>query len=338
MITEDQLEQLCLGWFKETEWETIYGPDIEPEGQNQERDDFHQVVLTGRLLTQLHVINPHIPVTTLEEVAQSITKAESPVLIHSNRAFHKMLLEGVLVEYDDGHDKKTDHVQFIDFQNADNNQFLVVNQFTVQGTRQHRRPDIVVYINGLPLAVIELKNPADENADVWDAYNQLQTYKEEISDLFVFNEALVISDGITTRLGSLTANPERFMPWRTIKNENDKPILEYSLETLVRGFFDRDLLLDYIRYFTLFDQDGDTVIKLIAGYHQFHAAREAVRVTVIASAVQETGQLEVHEPIAKYGKNVVPGSRKGGVVWHTQDPENPSPCAAMRENSCSIPT
>ncbi len=217
--------------------------------------------------------------------------------------------------FNKGNEKKTDHVQLIDFQNPGNNQFLVVNQFTVQGTKMNRRLDLVVFINGLPMAVVELKNPADENADVWDAHNQLQTYKEEIPDLFVFNEALVVSDGITARIGSLTANTERFMPWRTLKNENDKPLQEYELEKVVRGFFDRELFLDYIRYFVLFEQGGDDVIKKIAGYHQFHAVREAVRVTVIASQSPEDWQAEDR---ATYGKEVVPGSRKAGVVWHTQ--------------------
>ncbi len=195
------------------------------------------------------------------------------------------------------------------------NQFLVVNQFTVKGVKMNRRPDVVVFINGLPVAVVELKNPADENADVWGAYNQLQTYKEEISDLFVFNEALVISDGVNARIGSLTANQERFLPWRTIKDENDKPLLEYELEKVVRGFFDRELFLDYIRHFVLFEQDGDNLVKKIAGYHQFHAVREAVRATIVASLPEYEG---VQEPRAAYHRNVAPGSRKAGVVWHTQ--------------------
>ena len=220
------------------------------------------------------------------------------------------------MEYSDGDDTLSDHAQVIDFNNFRNNQFLVVNQFTIQGSRMNRRPDVVVFVNGLPMAVIELKNPSNEQTDVWDAFNQLQTYKEEISDLFVFNEALVVSDGWTARIGSLTANKERFMPWRTVKNENDKPLLEYELEKLVKGFFDPELLLDYIRYFVIFDQEGDTVIKKSAGYHQFHAVREAVRVTVIAS--RQTEGLQIAEPRATYGREVVPGSRKAGVVWHTQ--------------------
>lgn len=316
MITEDQLEQLCLEWFKTGGYEYACGRDIARDGDSPERSDYQQIVLTGRLISSLQKINPHIPLETLEEAALTVTKPESLVLIHNNRAFHKLLLEGVPVEYTQGDEKKTDHVQLIDFQNVENNQFLVVNQFTVQGTRQLRRPDIIVFINGLPIAVIELKNPADVSTDVWSAYNQLQTYKEEIADLFVFNEALVISDGLTARVGSITAAKERFLPWRTIKNENDKPLLEYELEKVVKGFFDRELLLDYIRYFVLFEQDDGSVIKKIAGYHQFHAVREAVRVTLIASAPIETERIA--EARATYGREVQPGSRKAGVVWHTQ--------------------
>lgn len=316
MITEDQLEQLCLTWFREGGYEYAYGPEIAYDGEVPERVDYRQVVLSGRLLDVLQRINPHIPVATLEEQAvHLLTKPEHPVLIQNNRNLQRYLLDGVPVEYTDKDEKKADHVQLIDFQNPGNNQFLVVNQFTVQGTKMNRRPDLVVFINGLPIAVIELKNPADEGVDVWDAYNQLQTYKEELSDLFVFNEALVVSDGITARIGSLTATKEWFMPWRTIKNEDDRPLLEYELEKVVKGFFDRELLLDYIRHFVLFEQDGDKVIKKIAGYHQFHAVREAVRVTVIASRGDEfTG----HDGRATYGREVIPGSRKAGVVWHTQ--------------------
>ncbi len=316
MITEDQLEQLCLEWFRDNGYEYAYGPDISPDGDRPERVDYLQVVLVDRLTSALHKINPHIPIETIEEAALTITKPESPVLIHNNRAFHKMLLEGVPVEYSEGNENVTDHVQLMDFNNIHNNQFLVVNQFTVQGTRQLRRPDIVVFINGLPISVIELKNPADENADVWDAYNQLQTYKVEISDFFVFNEALVVSDGITARVGSLTANKEWFMPWRTILNEHDKPLVDYELENVVKGFFDRELLLDYLRYFILFEENGDAAIKKIAGYHQFHAVREAVEATVVASEQPEI--IQVNEPGAAYGREVLPGSRKAGVVWHTQ--------------------
>ena len=316
MLTEQSLEQLCLDWFGEGGYATAFGPDLAPDGDTPERRDYQQVVLTGRLLAALQKINPHLPLATLEEAVQTITKPQSPVLVHNNRAFHKLLLEGVTVQYRDGDETKSDHAFLIDFHNVERNQFLVVNQFTVQGSKRLRRPDLVVFINGLPIAVIELKNPADVSADVWKAYDQLQTYKDETPDLFVCNEALVVSDGLTARIGSLTANKERFLPWRTLRNEDDKPLLEYELEKVIKGFFDRELLLDYLRYFILFEQDDRTTIKKIAGYHQFHAVREAVRVTLIASA--PAAQEQISDQRATWGKTVQPGSRKAGVVWHTQ--------------------
>jgi len=313
MITEDQLEQLCLDWFRTIGYDYVCGYDIAPDGVKPERTDYRQTILFDRLLQQLKLINPQLPASVLEDVAQQIAKPETLVLIKSNRAFHQFLLEGVRVEFKDGDKSKTDYVQLVDFTHIANNQFLVVNQFTIIGSKGNRRPDIIVFINGLPLAVIELKNPADSNADIWSSYQQLQTYKDEVPDLFVFNEALVVSDGLNARVGSLTANKEWFMPWRTIANENDKPSFEYHLETLVKGFFKPELFLDYIHYFLLFEQDGDVLIKKIAGYHQFHAVREAVKATVIASQSQGAA-----ENRANYADKVEPGSGKAGVVWHTQ--------------------
>ncbi|MCP4143979.1 MAG: type I restriction endonuclease subunit R, partial [bacterium] len=313
MITEDQLEHLCLEWFQSIGYDYICGYDIAPGESAAERSDYRQIILHDRLLSRLEVINPHIPLATLEQVTQLIAKPETPILIKNNKAFHQLLLEGVKVEYKQGDQDKTDYVQLIDFATVSNNQFLVVNQYTITGSKGNRRPDVIVFINGLPLAVLELKNPADSSADIWSAYQQLQTYKEEIPDLFIFNEALVVSDGLNARVGSLTASKERFMPWRTVNNEDDKPLFEYFLETLVKGFFKPELFLDYIRHFVLFENDGDTPIKKIAGYHQFHAVREAVKATVVASRKND-----VEEPRATYADRVVPGSGKAGVVWHTQ--------------------
>ncbi|MCD6533407.1 MAG: type I restriction endonuclease subunit R, partial [Deltaproteobacteria bacterium] len=175
MITEDQLEQLCIDWFREGGYDYTYGPDLAHDGPRPEREDYRQVVLFGRLLAALSRLNPHLPAATLEEAALMVKKPQSPVLLQNNKSFHKLLLEGVPVTYRDGKENRHDHAQLIDFHNFHNNQFLIVNQFTVQGSKMNRRPDLVVFINGLPLAVIELKNPADEQADIWDAFNQLQT-------------------------------------------------------------------------------------------------------------------------------------------------------------------
>jgi len=301
LINEDQLEKMCLSWFADVGYDYICGYDIAPDGPAPERADYRQIILHGRLVDRLVVINPDIPVETLEQVALQVAKPETPILIKNNKAFHQSLLEGVKVTYKDASgEEKTDYVRLIDFDSVGNNQFLVVNQYTIVGTKGNRRPDVIVFINGLPVSVLELKNPADKNADIWSAYQQLRTYKEEIPDLFAFNEALVISDGVHARVGSLTANKERFMAWRTVANEKDRPLFEYALETLVKGFFQPELLLDYIRHFVLFEQDNDVMIKKIAGYHQFHAVRAAVDVSVAATRAQGD----------KAGK--------AGVVWHTQ--------------------
>ncbi|MEW8200745.1 MAG: type I restriction endonuclease subunit R [Candidatus Thiodiazotropha endolucinida] len=313
MITEDQLEQLCLNWFRSIGYEYLCGYDIAPDGDSPERSNYRQIVLFDRLLAQLRKINSHIPFSVLQSISHLIAKPETPVLIKNNHTFHKLLLEGAKVDWKENGEEKSDHAKLIDFSNSGNNQFLVVNQYTISGSKMNRRPDILVFINGLPLAVIELKNPANEGADIWSAYQQIQTYKEEIPDLFIFNEALVVSDGVNARVGSLTANKERFLPWRTLNHQDDKPLFEFRLETLVKGFFQPELLLDYLHYFILFEQDGDALIKKIAGYHQFHAVREAVKATVTASQ-----RYDAEVKRADYADRVEPGSGKAGVVWHTQ--------------------
>ena len=317
MQTEKELENQCLEGFQKTGWNHVHGPAIAPDGETPERTDYREVVLIERLQRAMERLNPDIPDEALEEAAQAVLKLDEPVLEQRNRTFQRMLLEGVPVTFPSGDDVKHDRARLIDFHDAEKNEFLVVDQFAIKGPKQVRRPDIVVFINGLPLAVIELKNPVDEHADVWKAYQQLQTYKEEIPDLFNTNAVLVVSDGFTARIGSLTANKERFMPWRTIKDENDKPPLEFEIEKVIRGFFDRTLFLDYIRHFVLFEDTEDRLIKKIAGYHQFHAVREAVRVTMIAAEEAPTSG-HADEDRATYGKEVVSGSRKAGVVWHTQ--------------------
>jgi type I restriction enzyme R subunit len=318
MLNEQRLEELCLRWFQQVGWQFAHGPDIAPDSSAPERTDYRQVVLRERLLAALARINPQIPAAALEQAVHALQTVSEPQMVVRNRSVHRLLLSGVAVEFEIDEQKKQDWVYFIDFAQPSNNDFLVVNQFTITGTRQPRRPDLIAFVNGLPLAVVELKNPANEQTDVWDAFNQLQTYKDEVSDLFNSNAALVISDGWTARVGSLTANAERMLPWRTILNEDDRPRLQMELETVVRGFFKPELFLDYIRHFVMFEQDGDSIVKKIAGYHQFHAVREAVRATVIASQNADKGLLAVHEERATYGNEVQPGSRKAGVVWHTQ--------------------
>ena len=313
-MNEDQLEQLCLEWFADNGWEIAHGPDIACDGPTPERTDYRQVLLLADLEAAIRRINPHLPESAVEQAIAQVSTPGSLDLVANNRTFHRLLLDGVPVEYKRDDKPVHDHAFLIDFEVLERNRFRAINQFTLQGSKQLRRPDVVCFINGVPIAVLELKSPGSENADIWDAFNQIQTYKDEVPELFVYNEALVISDGYTARLGSLTANQERYLPWRTIKHEDDKPLLEWQLETLVRGFFDRELLLDYIRYFVLFETDSDKLIKKIAGYHQFHAVREAVKATVIAAEHKDG----IGERRATYAERAVPGSKKAGVVWHTQ--------------------
>lgn len=315
-MTEDQLEQQCLEWFAEGGWEIVHGADIAPDGPTPERNNYRQVVLLADLEAAVRRINPHLPDAAIEQAMAVVSKPESLDTVISNRGFHRLLLDGVPVEYKRDDEVIHDHAFLIDFTDLKANRFRAINQFTIEGSKQLRRPDIICFINGLPLAVLELKSPTAESVDIWDAFNQIQTYKDEIPDLFAYNQAVVVSDGYNARVGSLTANQERFMPWRTIKHEDDKPLLDWQLETMVRGFFDRELFLDYLRYFVIFENDSDKLIKKIAGYHQFHAVREAVKATVVAS--QDPGRFVQAEKRARYADEVVPGSKKAGVVWHTQ--------------------
>ena len=297
MINEDQVEQIAIEWFKELGYDYLLGYDIAPDSADPQRDNYQEVLLPHRLKTALTKLNPTLPSSAINEAIHILQKPQHATLIQNNRAFHQMLLQGILVEVKGDDDTKGEVVKLIDFHNAEANDFLIVNQFTIKGTKGNRRPDIIVFINGIPISVLELKNPADTNADIFKAYNQLQTYKDEIEDLFVYNEALIISDGVNARVGSLTATDERYMYWRTIKDETDKPQLQYELDTLIKGFFDKEHILDYIQSFVLFEDDGKNIIKKIAGYHQFHAVREAIDSVIEASTS---------------------GSKRGGVVWHTQ--------------------
>ncbi len=299
LITEDHLEQQCLEWFQELGYSHVFAPQLDSDGTSPERTDFRQVILTGRLRTALRRLNPEVPASTIESAVLQLANPNVPGLLVSNRNFHRWMTQGLPITYLDGNQQVGIRLKVIGFDDPASNDWLVVNQLAIQGTKHNRRPDVVVYVNGLPLAVIELKNPADEKADIWAGFNQLQTYKQDIPDLFTSNVLLVISDGIQARLGSLSADRERFQRWRTIEGENHLDPLgnHRDLETLVRGIFDKGRLLEFVRSFCLFEEDGQ-IIKKIAAYHQFHAVRAAVESVVKASRPD--------------------GDKKGGVVWHTQ--------------------
>ena len=282
--SENTLEQTTLGWFGSLGWQTAFGPDISPDGLSCERKDYDQVVLEDRLLTALEDINPNIPADAIEDAVRKITRTESPSLIENNRRFHRFLTDGVDISYMDNGREVFDKVWLLDLEDLENNDWLVVNQFTVVENRINRRPDLVIFVNGLPLAAVELKNPADEKATIRQAYKQFQTYKGDIPSLFGYNELLVISDGLEARMGTLTSGWDRFMPWRTIDGKVLAPKGSVELEVLLKGVFDKRRLLDLILNFVVFEDDGATIMKKAAAYHQFHAVNRAVDCTLSACA------------------------------------------------------
>ncbi|MBH1978706.1 MAG: type I restriction endonuclease subunit R [Comamonadaceae bacterium] len=301
-MTEDQLEQETLAWLQDVGYAVRSGFDIAPDGPNPQRANYREVLLLGCLREAIARLNPGMPAAAREDAVQQVQNLGLPAQLAANRAFHKLLVGGVPVQYQQGGETRGDFVRLVDWANPALNEFWAVNQFTLKGPHHTRRPDIVLFVNGLPLVLLELKNPADQEASIWKAYDQIQTYKEQIPDLFQFNEVLVIADGSEARLGSLSANAERFMQWRTIDGVQLDPLGQFNeLETLVRGVLAPQYLLDYLRFFVLFEDDGQ-LIKKIAGYHQFHAVRAAIGHVVAAS----------REGLATSQRG------KGGVVWHTQ--------------------
>ncbi|EIU3493655.1 type I restriction endonuclease subunit R [Pseudomonas aeruginosa] len=297
-MTEDQLEQETLGWLTELGYTHLYGPDIAHDGDNPERASYRDVLLTMRLRTAIARLNPQIPLAAREDALRQVLELGVPVQLSANRLFHRLLVGGVPVQYQKEGETRGDFVRLIDWADVRANEWLAINQFSIQGPKHTRRPDIILFINGLPLVLLELKNPADVNADLVKAFDQLQTYKEQIPDVFHYNEILVISDGSEARMGSLSADIGRFARWRTIDGVTVDPLGDFNeLETLVRGVLQPAMLLDYLRYFVLFEDDG-RLVKKIAGYHQFHAVRAAIQQVVSASRPG--------------------GTHKGGVVWHTQ--------------------
>ncbi|MHB1233112.1 MAG: type I restriction endonuclease subunit R [Burkholderiales bacterium] len=316
------VEEAALTWFGELGYAIAHGPHIAPGESASERDSFADVILIGRLRDAITRLNPAIPEDAREEALRKVLHPDNPSFLANNRAFHHMLRDGVEVEYKrpDG-SIAGDHVRLVDFADAQANDWLAVNQFTVIEAQHNRRPDIVVFVNGLPLAVLELKNAADEDATIWSAYKQLQTYQAEIPSLMHYNELLVVSDGVQARIGSLTASQEWFKVWRTIDGEKDAPKTALELEVLVRGVFEPQRLLDLLQHFIVFEEDPDNgaLHKIIAGYHQFHAVNAAVEETVRASGVREgVAQEELGSYWAGRMHGGQPGDRRAGVVWHTQ--------------------
>jgi type I restriction enzyme R subunit len=298
-LAESHVEEAALAWLADLRYAIANGLDIGPDGSAPERASYGDVLLTKRVRAAIAKLNPKLTAEVRAEVLAKLAQSEMPSLVGENRRLHGYMVEGVPVEV-----RRSDgfiggeQVRLIDFDDPDANDWLAVNQFTVIENKVNRRADVVIFVNGLPLGVIELKNPGDENATLDGAFNQLQTYKTQTPSLFRANGALVISDGIAARIGSLTADRERFMPWRTVTGDDLVPRGAPELETVLKGVFDRRRFLDLVKDFIVFGDTGSDVVKILAGYHQFHAVRHAVTRTLAASAPE--------------------GDRKAGVIWHTQ--------------------
>ncbi len=264
---ESVVEQAAIDWLAELGWTFVPGPVLAPDGEAPERSSYRSVVLEGRLRASLARINDHLPADALDEVTRRVLRLDSPSLEENNHAFHKMVREGVEVQVRKRGVLRGDLAWLFDHDDPENNDWLVVNQLTVVDGGNNRRPDLVLYVNGLPLAVIEFKNPSDPNATIEGAWNQLQLYKDQIPGLFLTNELLVVSDGTEARVGSLTAGVERFGPWRTVDGETTAPDAMPQLQVLLHGLFEKRRFLDYLYHFVLWETD-DGFVKKIAGYHQ----------------------------------------------------------------------
>jgi type I restriction enzyme R subunit len=301
-FTESVVEEAALEWLEGLGYAVLHGPEIVAGEPGAERTDpgYRDVVLQSRLRKALERLNPRLPSEAIDDAYRRLAWASEPSLVTRNHAFHQRLVDGITVEY-----TRSDGsiggalVHVFDFDHPENNDWVAVNQFTIAEGQNTRRPDVLIFINGLPVALMELKNPADENATIWSAFKQIQTYKDQIPSLFTYSELLIISDGIEARVGSLTADTERFMPWRTIEGEELAPSSLPQLQVVIEGMLDKRRLLDFLRFFVVFeDEGGGVLVKKIAGYHQYHAVNRALRETISASSES--------------------GNQRVGVVWHTQ--------------------
>ena len=322
-LTEADVEQAALDWLVALGWQVAHGPDIAPDTPAAERNDYSQVVLESRLRDALARLNPSMPPAAFDDASRKLTNPGGSTLEARNRSFHRMLVNGVNVEYRTNEGAiRGEQAQVIHFDHPDNNDWLAVNQFTVTENRNTRRPDIVLFINGLPLGVIELKNPADEDATIWTAWQQLQTYRAELPALFSMNEALMVSDGLNARIGALGAGREWFKPWRTITGETLAEPGMTELQVMLEGVCQPERFLSLLRDFTVFEDDGSgKLVKKMAGYHQFHAVRVAVGETLRAAELQSEGRSVADSAgRCESGRQSggTPGDRRIGVVWHTQ--------------------
>jgi type I restriction enzyme R subunit len=322
-LTESTVEDAALAWLESIGWQIAHGPDIAPDMPAAERTDYGEVVLAERLRGALARLSPELPVDAREDAFRKLTRPEGADLLQSNRVLHRLLVDGVTVEYRDAEGMiRGAQARVIDFDHPASNDCLAVNQFTVAENKHTRRPDVVLFVNGLPLAVLELKNAASEDATIWTAFQQLQTYKAEVPALFATNAVLVASDGVEARAGTLTAGREWFKPWRTISGEVLADAHMPELQVVIEGLLAPRRFLDLVRDFVVFEDDGGgRIVKKMAGYHQFHAVQVAVRETLRSAELQQSGypggeERGRYEAGEKPGGK--PGDRRVGVVWHTQ--------------------
>ncbi|MDK9877487.1 type I restriction endonuclease, partial [Staphylococcus equorum] len=299
-FSEDDLEQVALEWFEELGYTVKKGREISETGITPERESDKDVVLDNRLERALRRINPDLHNNAIQQAIHEISIEKSPNSIENNRIFHEMITNGIEVEhYNEDGETINDLVYVFDFNNPENNDFLAVNQLIVVNGDDNKRPDVVLFINGLPVVVIELKSSTNESVGVEDGYHQLETYKMKIPQLFNHNAVLVTSDGINTKAGSMTADYDRFMTWRTKDGKTEASSTMASLDVLIHGMLNKEVLLDLIRHFTLFQDDGKgNIVKILAAYHQYYAVNKAVGRAIEATSDQ--------------------GNGKGGVIWHTQ--------------------
>ncbi len=307
-ITEDKIEDFALEILQSMGWEYIHGLAIAPGAEQAERENFEQIVLINRLRKSVSALNPTIPHDAQEQAVQKVLRIYSPELLHNNEEFHRLLVEKVKIPYQQDGFERSYEVALIDFENPQNNEFLCVNQYTIVEKNQNKRPDVLLFVNGLPLVIIELKNAADENATIRKAFDQLQTYKATIPNLFTYNAICVISDGMECKAGSVSAGFSRFMTWKSADGKKEASRFIPQLEILLKGMLNPSTLLDLVRNFIVFEkskkEDTKTgitqieTVKKLAAYHQYYAVNKAVQSSIIASGVN--------------------GDKRGGVVWHTQ--------------------
>lgn len=331
-LTESQIESFAIQLFEHLGYKSLYGPDIAPDGPNPLRTSFEEVVLKESLRKAVRRINHELPAAVCEDAVNEVLRIASSDLLANNELFHRMLTEGVSVSVHREGAERGELVWLVDFDNPLNNDFAVVNQYTIVENGRNKRPDLILFVNGLPLVVIELKNAADENATLQSAFRQVETYKKAIPSLFTYNELIVISDGLEARAGSLSAGFSRMMAWKSADGKAEASRLVSQLEVLIQGMLNRETLMDLVRSFTVFEktktEDLKTkitkieTVKKVAAYHQYYAVNKAIESTIRATGINKACDGPMRESPENYGlkdvKSQPIGDRKAGVIWHTQ--------------------